>query len=66
MNIKIIYTTHDFYGICPKNNLIDYNGNLCSGPKSTNCAICCHSSMSDYAIHLFIIGVNGCDYLKRS
>lgn len=52
MNIKIIYTTHDFYGICPKNNLIDYNGNLCSGPKSTNCAICCHSSMSDYALRL--------------
>lgn len=52
MNVKIIYTTHDFYGICPKNNLIDSYGNLCTGPTSRDCAICCHNSMSDYALRL--------------
>ena len=40
LNIPIVYTTHDYYGICPKVNLYK-NGTICSGPELQNCSICC-------------------------
>lgn len=38
--IKIVMTTHDYYGICPKVNLINERGCLCPGPSPKRCAIC--------------------------
>lgn len=38
--VKIVYTSHDYYGICPKVNLINQNGVLCEGPSPERCAIC--------------------------
>lgn len=29
LNIKTVFTTHDYFGICPKVNLLDYNSNIC-------------------------------------
>ena len=39
MNIKTVFTTHDYFGICPKVNLINFDGKLCSG-KSVDCTKC--------------------------
>lgn len=40
MNIKLIYTTHDFYGICLKSNLINGENKICSQIDSKICAKC--------------------------
>lgn len=41
LNIPIVYTTHDYFGICPKVNLVDNNSEICSdyqlGMKCISC-----------------------------
>jgi glycosyltransferase involved in cell wall biosynthesis len=37
-NIKVIYTTHDYFGICPKTNL--YNFGICDGNSFDKCYYC--------------------------
>lgn len=39
-NVKIIFTSHDYYGICPKVNLMDFNGENCSYPSGERCVLC--------------------------
>lgn len=43
---RIIYTSHDYFGICPKVNLINLNGGLCEGPLPERCAVCNNSYIS--------------------
>lgn len=38
--IKIVYTTHDYFGLCLKVNFIDNLGALCEYPEHSHCAIC--------------------------
>lgn len=38
--VKIIFTAHDYYGICLKTNLIDSTDQPCNGPEATKCATC--------------------------
>lgn len=47
LGIKIIYTTHDYFGICPKINLYkDQNGVNCTNYEDGNgCVNCCFNSM---------------------
>lgn len=40
LDIKIVYTTHDYFGICPKANFIDYNGELCKEKNFEKCLEC--------------------------
>ena len=40
MNIKVVFTTHDYYGLCMKVNFIDYNFNLCEKRNIDKCARC--------------------------
>ena len=41
LNIKTIFTSHDYFGICPKVNLIDLEGEICSDYDSgKNCIAC--------------------------
>ncbi len=37
---RVVFTTHDYYGICPKTNLIDRSGNVCEGPSAERCRAC--------------------------
>lgn len=47
MGIKIIYTTHDYFGICPKVNLVRKDGNICTCNNDyNNCYICCKNGLS--------------------
>lgn len=39
-NIKLVYTTHDYYGLCLKCNFIDSTGVVCSQPNPEKCAKC--------------------------
>lgn len=46
-NIKVIFTTHDYYGLCPKVNFIDYKGLLCQNPCDESCSLCNASAPSE-------------------
>lgn len=38
--IPIVYTTHDYYLVCPKTSRVDYNNHNCSGAVPDKCARC--------------------------
>lgn len=38
--VKIVYTTHDYYGLCLKANFINQDSKVCNTPGGSNCAIC--------------------------
>lgn len=38
--IKIVFTTHDFYGLCMRCTFIDIKDKLCDAPTSLRCAWC--------------------------
>lgn len=38
--IRIVYTSHDYFGLCPKVNFINHLGELCEGASVEKCAIC--------------------------
>lgn len=38
--VKILVTTHDYFGVCPKTNLL-YQGKLCNSCEWENCVDCC-------------------------
>lgn len=40
LKIAIIYTTHDYFGLCPKINLL-YEGQVCLNQSGENCGYCC-------------------------
>jgi len=37
---KLLFTAHDHYLICPRINLVNSNGDLCSGPNVNDCSKC--------------------------
>ncbi|MDE5570987.1 MAG: hypothetical protein K2I86_02890 [Prevotella sp.] len=39
-NVRIVYTSHDYFGICPKVNFINEEGKLCERPSIGQCAMC--------------------------
>lgn len=45
-NIKIVFTTHDFFGLCMKCTFIDLKGELCSVPSPERCAWCNQNAKS--------------------
>lgn len=38
--VKIIFTSHDYYGLCLKVNFINHKGVYCNMPGKVQCAIC--------------------------
>lgn len=40
LDIKIVYTTHDYYGLCTKVNFVDYNGEICNERILDKCIKC--------------------------
>ncbi len=52
LNIPIIYTTHDYFGLCSKQTLI-YNGKICTNWKSCkNCPKCNSLAFNKYKTFL--------------
>lgn len=46
LDIKIVFTSHDYFGLCPKVNFIDYKGILCEDINFEKCAKCNASGYS--------------------
>ena len=38
--VRIVFTSHDYYGLCPKVNFINQKGGFCASPSGFNCAVC--------------------------
>lgn len=38
--IKLVYTTHDYFGLCPKVNFMDWNNKLCEMNNAEKCFKC--------------------------
>jgi len=52
LNIKTIFTSHDYFGICPKVNLIDLQGNICKEYNNgENCITCNRNGYSNFLVH---------------
>ncbi len=39
--IRIVYTSHDYFGLCPKVNFINHKGKICAGADGKRCEECC-------------------------
>ncbi|MFQ7300244.1 MAG: glycosyltransferase [Clostridium sp.] len=53
LNIKTVYTTHDYFGICTKVNFLDNNGQVCSERKIEKCIECNRCGYSLREIKIF-------------
>lgn len=42
--VKQVFSSHDYFGICPKVNLINHHGELCANPSQETCSDCNVSS----------------------
>ena len=40
LDIPMVFTTHDYYPICPRCVLLNSDGKICTTPGSASCAIC--------------------------
>lgn len=38
--VKIVFTSHDYYGLCMKVNFINQEGEFCNTPGGAQCALC--------------------------
>ncbi len=53
LNIKTIFTSHDYFGICPKVNLIDLKGSICTNyDNGKNCIECNTNGYSKWLVIL--------------
>ncbi|MGH4118111.1 glycosyltransferase [Clostridium sp.] len=53
LNIKTIFTSHDYFGICPKVNLIDLQGEICTDyDNGKNCIACNANGYSRWLVTL--------------
>lgn len=53
LGIKMIFTTHDYFGICPTGNLIDYDGEICmDNEEGRKCVTCNQQGYSMPLIYL--------------
>lgn len=41
LNIRLIFTTHDYFGLCARTNFINEQQQLCNHPDPRKCAVCC-------------------------
>lgn len=49
---KIIFSSHDYYGLCLKANFINEKGALCSGPNGANCVLCNYNAPSNLFLRI--------------
>lgn len=65
LGIKIIFTSHDYYGICPKVNLIESNGNICESFEDGQKCVACNSNAYSLPM-IYIMQSHGYKKFKSS
>ena len=46
MRIRTVFTSHDYFGLCPKVNFVDNEGHLCEGMDDKRCLVCNNTAWS--------------------
>lgn len=46
LGIKTVFTTHDYFGLCPRTTLVRQNGEICDGCTPELCSECCENAIS--------------------
>lgn len=64
-NIPIVYTTHDYYPICPKTSRVNVNNEICNGSAPEKCALC-NANASESMILQYILQSEWYPKIKRS
>ncbi|MBU3179833.1 glycosyltransferase [Clostridium psychrophilum] len=65
LNIKTLFTSHDYFGICPKVNLINLQGSICKNyDNGKNCIACNENGYSNSLV--FLMQSKLYRYLKNS
>ena len=52
LNIKLIYTTHDYFGICPKVTLFNQKQQICEHREAKKCVECNQKASSTLMLHV--------------
>ena len=67
--VKLIYTSHDYFGLCPKVNFIDAEGALCSLASESNCFKCNLKAPSTFFLRLrnscFALNIKNNPFLRK-
>ena len=50
MKIKIVFTSHDYFGICPRSKFCNYKNEVCQKYSNQDCSICCKNALSNKKI----------------
>lgn len=50
--IRLVYTSHDYFGLCPKVNFINQQGEVCRGASSERCEVCNVNAKSVFFLKL--------------
>lgn len=63
---KVIFMIHDYFSICHRFNLLDFNKKYCGGGSEGQCKICCEADALDQNTirrrrSFFQIALNSCD-----
>lgn len=61
--IKLVYTTHDYFGLCPKVNFIDWKNEWCQTACAERCLMCNKTAHS--TLYLRIRNMKFLTFLKR-
>lgn len=51
-NVKIIFTTHDYYGLCPRINFVDWIGRSCDSHDYIKCTICNYNAPQKFYLNI--------------
>ncbi|WP_219375288.1 glycosyltransferase [Bacillus mycoides] len=65
LSIKIVFTTHDYFGLCSKVNLMDSNGNICIDFNSGHNCLSCNVNALSFPI-MYAMQSYSYRYLKDS
>lgn len=67
--VKLIYTSHDYFGLCPKVNFIDGDDSLCASASDINCGKCNYKSPSTLFLRLrnsdFALNIKNNPFLRK-
>lgn len=50
--VRIVFSAHDYYGICPRATLVDPTGGACEGPSPVACDLCNQHAPGKLATYL--------------
>jgi len=60
---RVVFTTHDYFGLCARTTFLDVYGNTCESPSPERCAECCANAPG--YLHSFLYSQPVFHHLKK-